>query len=216
MMQVLLDVFESQVNPEGNERFMFSDNVKAFDQSPGASFTALRGQLNRMLPRAAPFVWVSCSRSPKHNFGETAPSPGSSSENVLTVSNRFVPSEGQFYAEFPLTARKPGTYEIWLAARIPAQVRSQVRVRVGDKVLGPPDKPVSFYGDGFGWYRFGQVDLLKTTTNFRFECPASGRLSMALDIINVAVPGFRPQGPRIPVDWLKTLPVPKNPKPEKG
>lgn len=202
---LLLDNYDSVVNQSGAEQFTFSESVKGYDRSPGLSFTTLRAQLNRMAPRAAPYVWIAASRSPKHNFGETGPLVGTSSDNVLLLSNRFLPAEGIFFAEYPLTAHQIGVHEIWVAARIPGEFRDKVKVRVGERLLGPPSPPVSFYGDGFGWYKFGEAELQKGVTNFRFEVPATGRMNIALDVFNISPPGFRPQGPRMPLDWLNEL-----------
>lgn len=209
---LLLGAFETKVNPGGNEQYQYADAVKAFDRTPGQSFTTLRAQLNRMLPRAAPFVWIACSRSPKHNFSEATPQPGSASENLLVVSNRFAPEGGVFYAEYPLTPRKPGSYEVWISARIPQSLRDKVRLRVGEKMFGPPEGPVSLYGDGLGWYKFATLDLPKAATVFRFECPGDSPVDLGLDVIHIALPGFRPKGPRIPVEWLKGVELPKEPK----
>ncbi|MBS1714849.1 MAG: hypothetical protein JST30_11000 [Armatimonadetes bacterium] len=212
----LLDANENLVNPTGRERFQFLDAVKAFDRTPGASFLTLRAQLERIAPRAAPYLWIAATRSPRHNFGETGPVPGAASDTVLATSARL-PSFGvPLFAEYPLAPRLPGQYEVWIAARIPAALRSQVRMAVGDKVLGPPEKPLSYYGDGFGWYKFGDIELPKGVTNFRFECPMVQRAGIALDVVHVALPGFRPQGPRMPLDWLKSIVVPKGPEKGKG
>lgn len=215
-ISLLFAAFENLVNPGGNEQFVFADAVKAFDRSPGTSFLTLRAQFNRILPKAAPFLWISASRSPRHNFGQTSVSPGSSSDQVLDLSNRFPPAAGSYFAEYPLTPRKQGSYDVWVSARIPEAVRSQVRMRVGDKLLGPPERPVSFYGDGFGWYKFGAVELPRALTVFRFECPGTVGIGTSLDIVHIAMPGFRPQGPRIPTEWLRSVQPPKVPKPEKG
>ncbi|MBS1721539.1 MAG: hypothetical protein JSS66_00870 [Armatimonadetes bacterium] len=215
-LTILFDQFENQVNPNGNEQYIFAEAVKGFDRTPGSSFMTLRTQLNRMLPKAAPYVWIAASRSTKHNFGEAGPVSGSSSDNVLMTSTRFAPSGGRLSAEYPLTPRKSGVYGIWVAAQIPDELRSQVRVFAGDRMLGPPEKPTSFYGDGFAWYKFGEIELPRSLTSFRFECPAGAHANVALDVVLLAPTGFRPEGPRIPSAWLKEVQPVKVPKPGKG
>ena len=64
---------------------------------------------------------------------------------------------------------------------------------------------MSFYGDGFAWYKFGDIELQKGITNFRVELPQLTNSGIALDIICLANPGFRPQGPRQPLEWLKNM-----------
>ncbi len=215
-LTLLFDAFPNQVNVSGSEQYTFAESVKSFDRSPGASFMALRAQFTRLMPKAAPYVWIAASRSPKNNFGEALPVPGSSSETVLLAGTRLAPSEGVLYAEYPLTVRHAGQYEVWFAASIPSEVRDSCRVVVNDKPLGPPAKPVSYYGNGFGWYKFGDVDLERGTNNVRFECPSSRGLDIGLDVVNLAQPGFRPDGPRLPIEWLRTVSPPKGVKPEKG
>lgn len=204
-ISLLLDNFDSKVNLSGAEQYTFADAVKAYDRSPGASFETLRAQLMRLAPRAAPYVWVAASRSPKHNFGEYGPMVGSSSENVLLLSNRFRPAEGMFFAEYPLSPHVVGTHEVWVAAKIPPALRDKIRIRAGDRLLGPASSPVSYYGDGFGWYKFGEVEVQKGVTNFRIEVPSTAHGSLALDVIAISPPGFRPQGPKMPLDWLNNL-----------
>ncbi len=204
-LTVMLDTMDNVVNTGGGEKYQFADTVKSLERDPGIAFKTLRAQLYRIAPKAAPYVWIAASRSTNHNFGNVGPAVGSAYDNVLLLSNRFMPNQGFFFADYPLQPRVPGSHEVWLAARIPEFARDKIRVLAGDRLLGPPSNPVSFYGDGFAWYKFGDIELQKGITNFRVELPQLTNSGIALDIICLANPGFRPQGPRQPLEWLKNM-----------
>lgn len=206
-MTILLTAFENLANANGGEQYAFGETVRSFENSPGSSYATLRAQLNRLVPKAAPYLWISCSRATKHNFGEVSSSPGSASETVLTVKSRFTPENGVFSAEFPLSPRVPGTHEVWLSARVPKDAWDKMRIQCGERILGPPNPPVSYYGDGFAWFSFGDIELSKGATQFKVMLDGASKSSLALDVIMLAQPGFKPDGNRLPIDWIKSIDI---------
>lgn len=211
MLTVLLGQTDTKVDPAGGEFFAFGGAVKAFDVSPGPSYALLRSMLRRLAPKVAPYVWLSAARSPKHNFSETVKAVGSASEAVLALEPGLRPEAGVYFAEYPVTLRSSGQHEVWIAARIPEEGRSSVAAAIDGRPLSIQGPPVSLYGDGFGWYRLGDFTPEGANYTLVVRLPGDFKDRLSLDVVLIYPGRFVPDGPEPPVEFIKALPMPKQP-----
>jgi hypothetical protein len=211
MLTVLLGQTDTRVDPTGGEVFAFGSAVRAFESSPGPSFTMLRAMLRRLAPKVAPYSWLPAARSPKHNFSEVVKAAGSASEAVLTLEPGLKPESGTYEAEYPVSLRSSGPHEVWIAARIPEGAAGSLSATIAGRsfdVLGPPVGP---YGDGFGWYRLGEFVPDGPNHTLVLRSPGDFPSRLSLDVVMIHPGKFVPDGPEPPVDFIKTLPAPKRP-----
>ncbi|MCW5937880.1 MAG: hypothetical protein KIT11_11315 [Fimbriimonadaceae bacterium] len=206
-LATLFDHFENRVDPAGSEKYLFSGKLRDFEQEPGGSYKTLREQLNRLVPRAAPYTWIEAFRCPKHDFSEVRQTAGSASESTLALASRIRPSGDSFVGTWPIPRRASGKQEVWVAASVAGNDLSALTVTLGTAVLKPEAAPVSFYGAGFGWYKLGECDLSTQVETIQVRVEPRLGLDLELDVIVVGPPGFRPDGPRPPITFLSPSPT---------
>jgi hypothetical protein len=200
LMSALFGNFGLLVDPGGDQEFLFAQNTSAFKRNPIGGYTALMRQFNTLAPRATPYLWIEAERSPETNFGESQFVPGASAGDCLVLESKLSDSRG-YFARYPLKPRTKGEHEIWLAADIPQALRPEVSLLVDGKVLKITEPPVSYYGFGLKWYKFGKADL-KEGSEVRLQVSPAVTTSIKVDVL-VASPGvFRPDGSRLPMDFL--------------
>jgi hypothetical protein len=183
------------------ERMFFRDQIAAFERAPGSSFLALRAQLERIAELLARLVWLEAENPRATNFSETLPEPGASAEQVLSLRTPLPPPAGGYSATYMGEAKVEGDHEIWVAANIPTELLPAVALQIGDQTFRANGVPVSLYGRGFGWYRFGAVSLRPGPIDL--SVTVSGPADVRLDVIVLAPGAFRPDGPRMPLDLPK-------------
>lgn len=200
LMSALFSNFALLVDPGGDQEFVFAQNTSAFKRNPIGGYTALMRQFNTLAPRAAPYLWIEAERSPESNFGEPRFIPGSSSGEGLVLESKLSDSRG-YSARYPIRPRVKGAHEFWLAADIPAHLRSEVSLVVDGKVLTITEPPIQFYGLGLAWYKLGTADL-KEGSEAQLQVSPKVTSPIKVDVL-VASPGqFRPNGARLPLDFL--------------
>ncbi len=208
MLTALFDTMENRVDPTGQEKFAFLDTLQASKSRPAEAFKAMRAQLTKVVPRVAPYVWLSAARPRATNLGAPVRIPGSAFEQSLVLNTRLDPAAGVFYAEYQGNVRNEGEYEVWVSGRIPDAAREGWRVRIGAKTF-TPEPPVSVYGPGFAWSRFGTLNLPRGLIDLRLELSGQRGVEAVFDVVALMPVGFRPSGPRVPTEFLRSLPPPK-------
>ncbi len=200
-MTALFGNFGLLVDPGGDQEFLFAQNTTAFKRNPIGGYTALMRQFTSLAPRAAPYLWIEAERSPETNFGEPRYVPGASAGDALVLESKLSDSKG-YYARYPLRPRTKGAHEFWLAADIPASLRSEVTLVVDGKVLSITEGPKSFYGLDLAWYKLGTAEL-KPESEVRLQVSPRVSSPIKVDVL-VASPGpFVPNGSSLPLDFLR-------------
>ncbi len=204
----LLTVESNRVDATGSERLYFNQTLKGFARDPAASFATLRAQLRRLALKAAPFAWIEAEACRDHDFSEIVASPGASADAALTLAQRIVAPVAPHRINFQVNCRKAEEREFWIGARLPVQARDKVTVRMGDYVLKLKEGPVSYYGDGFAWYRAGTMKMPAGQAKMSLQVEPGAELDIAVDVIVATPSTFAPDGPNMPLDWLP-VPAPK-------
>jgi hypothetical protein len=93
---------------------------------------------------------------------------------------------------------KDDDVEIWMAAKIPKEERSEVRLIVGGEVFRLDEDPVSAYGAGFAWYHLGTTRVGGSNTNVRIEVKPKAGADLAIDAVLFYPGKFVPSGTRMP------------------
>ena len=98
-----------------------------------------------------------------------------------------------------LIVRNKGDQELWIAARIPEEFRSNVSVSLAGATYSIPQRGVSSYGDGYKWYQLGTVNLAGQNSALSIHVNAMHGADVGIDAI-VLYPGtFRPNGVQMPL-----------------
>ena len=192
--------FTLQIDPGGDQEFVFAQNVRAFKRNPIGGYSALVKHFQMLLPRAAPYLWIEAERSPETNFGEPGYVPGASGGDCLEMDSKLSDAK-VFYARYPLKPKVKGVHELWLSGDIPASVRDKVSLVVNGVVMHAPAMPVSYYGLGLAWYKFGSADL-SDSADVRIVVDASVDVPIQIDVLVASPTPFVPQGARMPTGFI--------------
>lgn len=178
----------------GEEQYRLADSLAAVERNPGGAFDALRQQLNRLNMAYGKYVWLEGEQCRETTFSEPLPVPGTSRNGALALKSRLAsPPEG-YFANYTPAARVEGVHEIWIAANIPPKHRSEVSLRIGDQVLKIQRGPVSLYAGGYGWYKMGDVSLVKGPIALQVAVDAREGADIALDAVVLIPDRFAPNG----------------------
>jgi hypothetical protein len=204
---------ERLINSQGKlQRFFdgqeldFINAAKAWDDHPGSSLISMTMLLQEMAPVASPFLWLEPERVREHNFSSVIDRAGASGGQTLSLSTMLPPGPDGYKLRFEFTPREPGLHEVWVAGRIPADQRSEIAVSIARDLLHMEDRPLGPYGDGLAWYRLGESDLPEGQHEFELMCESDSGARLELDVIVVAPKGWRPQGSKVPINWIIDLP----------
>ncbi|MDI9639461.1 hypothetical protein QPK87_18860 [Kamptonema cortianum] len=201
MIDAILSRFGSRADLAGTERYALQKWTDIYERSPGPAFLGVREQLRRLLVKAAPYAWVEGEEPVATTFGGRRAVVGASEGGVLTLSS-MMRSGTENTAQYRLNLLQQGDCEVWLAGRIPASLRGQVKLNVGGQTLVLDSDPVSYYGSGLAWYKFGNVTLRGTGLTATLSAPSVVPEPMHVDVLMVTADPFRPNGPRPPAAWL--------------
>jgi len=221
--QALLDVraavdsYPRLADTEGDALYKIKNIVDGFDRNPEASYRLIKDLQREKTIRIAPYVWLEAERTPDLLFASRGPLAGSSEGKVLLLGDKLGLG-GRSSVSFNVIPRQPGNHEVWIAAAVAPGDRDAVSVRLGSHSYDLSGVlPVSFYGDGLGWYKLGELDLngpetlLLSTTRLGVQ--------VSVDVVLVTPSKFTPRGPRPPMEFLKEMlgkPKPPAGPPGKG
>lgn len=190
---------QSQNTDIADLRFGFEDAARSVDRNPGASYEKMTASLRDLQIRVAPFVWLEGEKSAENNFSRIEENNACSNGKALTLDTLLKPgSEGYFATYNFRTKPSQEDMDIWLAARIPEQVRQFVTVEIGGTRLSLAN-PQSGYGDKFAWYYLGKVNLRKGSYTMTVRVSqAASEYEVGIDAILITPLPFRTLGPRMP------------------
>ncbi|MFY9233952.1 MAG: hypothetical protein WAO58_05765 [Fimbriimonadaceae bacterium] len=177
------------------ENFFFREAIASFDQNPGGSHASLRSYYWKLNARMGDFNWIEAEASRVHTFSESALEAGCSNGSVLSLRAPLAAKETDgYFAEFNVSPKSKEPLEVWISARVPGELRDNVRVLVGDQAFVLQGEPISRYGLGFGWYKLGSVTLVGRAAKLRIEVDVINAAELAIDTILLFPGGFTPNG----------------------
>ncbi len=191
------------------DRVFFKDHVAGFERNPGGSFALLRRSLEKLAYKVGRFAWIEAEASREHTFSEVLPSPGCSSEAVLSLRTQIAPESKDYWANYTVPVRTQADQELWIAARIPANRRKDVQAIIGGQTMTIAEGPFSPYGEGFAWYRLGKTRLAGGSSTIRIRVVGAQGADMALDVLLLTPDSFVPSGVTMPDPIDFSLPPPK-------
>lgn len=175
------------------ETFLFKDSASGFDRNPGGAFATMRIQLARMIKKVDRYDWIEAESCRSAAFGEAVSIPGCSGGSALGFDSPFASSVGGYRATFEVPAQSDSDLEVWIAARIPEDVRPFARLVVGGQQMEIPAESVSMYGTGFAWYRVGTTRLAGNKTTIEFRVQGIDATRVALDVLLLYPGQFQPR-----------------------
>jgi hypothetical protein len=189
------------------ERYGFADALAGLDVNPGGSFSTMRQWYWRLGGRYADYLWMEAEFSKNHNFSETQLRLGASNSYVLSLRTTLEAYAQSYYADYSFAARSESELEVWIAARIPAEMRQYVTLNIGGQVLGIQGEGLSKYGDGFAWYKLGTSRVVPGMNKIQLSVNAAQGAELAIDSILLYPGTFRPNGviPPDPIDFSSVV-----------
>lgn len=184
----------SRLPNQDSERLNFRDTIAAFDRNPGGSFLELRNQLARLRYLQANYIWIEAERTTGHTLSDVWQLGGLSANGALRLKSRIPARAEGFTANFVFTPRAEGDHTVWMAAKVPADLRRSVGLKIGEQTLRLNDEPMSPYSDGFAWFRMGTLRLSRSQVEAQLRIQARGQIEVAFDAILVTPGAFVPNG----------------------
>ncbi|MBL8049574.1 MAG: hypothetical protein JNJ45_12930 [Chthonomonas sp.] len=189
----------------------FEEAVKGMTRNPSGSFAQMRSTIARINLNLAPFSWIEAERSRDHTFSGVDKISGISNGSALTLHSRLSSDLFPLRASYPFEARANGMHTLWLAAKIPAQDRNKVRLRIGEQVYQLSPTPASSYGPDFAWYEAGELNLnVGQTMSVVVEVSGVRAVDLAVDAILITPNSFPAKGPTPPMTIVASKPPKKN------
>lgn len=186
------------------EVLAFRDGSKALDQNPSPGFQTMMNALQRMNNKLAPFMWLEAENFRDSNFSEVQLASGCINGAALSLRVNLIGLTNDFRSSYTFMPRSGQELEVWVAARIPREYRSNLSVFISGQMLKISSEPVSLYSNEYGWYRLGTTRLSGAQSTVEVRVSPTLGLDIALDAI-VLYPGqFRPNGVNQP-DALTAL-----------
>jgi len=200
---VLLKEAQTRGSDIITERVYFTDHINGFERNPGGAFPQMRQILRRAASKVGRATWVEAERSTETNFSEAESLPGCSGGGALALRTGIPAGAEGYFADFSIQVKTKEEQEVWIAAKIPAERRGDVRVIIDGQTLSITTDPLSSYGQGFAWYKLGTTRLAGTKAALRFEVKGAPGVEIGLDVLLLTPRAFRPSGinPPDPVDY---------------
>lgn len=177
------------------ERFLFQDSIRNMDRGPFAAYDTMRQQVERATRRLGLAAWIEAESIREHSFSETNAEPAASGGAVLSLRSPW-PHPDPFVAETTISSNLViRDVEVWIAGRFQGDSARHTRVIVNEASLGVPEQAIGQYGRGLGWRKLGALRLKDRGNTLRIEVDGEPGIDIALDVIAIVPPGFRPRGP---------------------
>jgi hypothetical protein len=177
---------------------MFKDFASGFDKNPSGTFAQMRVELARIGAKVGDVTFVEAQKSLEQNFSDTPVMPSCISGSALLLHTPLPPGPDGYFANFNLQVRTKEPQDVWLAAEIPAELRPEVQVLINGQPFSISDPPLSFYGDGFAWYKMGSTRLGGSTMKASIVVNGPGNMPIALDALVLTPRDFKPDGVNLP------------------
>jgi len=153
----------------------------------------------RLANRFAQYSWIEAENSRDNNFSEPLEQLGCSGGRCLALKSSLESFAQAYYAEYSIPARSAAELEVWVAARIPVQIRPYVTLSIGGQTLNIQGEGLSPFGAGFAWYKLGTTKLASGgNVKIRLSVDAPQGADMAVDTILLYPGSFRPNGVFLP------------------
>jgi hypothetical protein len=185
----------------GSEEFQFNRTKAAFQESPGASFTSLTLQLDRLARATAPFDWQEGERPSETTFVSGRDRAGASRGRVA-VAECAIPLAGMVMnAIYDTAAKEDDQHTVWISGRFPEDWRQRMVALVQGVPLTPASDPVLQYGDGLSWLPFRAVGIKAGPAPIEIRFMPSRDARLEIDAVVLAKPSFVPEDGRLPLGW---------------
>jgi hypothetical protein len=182
----------------GDFRFLFENSVQKLKENPAGAFVSMMDAFRKMQIVIGMFCWVEGEAFEETNFGHVYSSPACSAERALGLKTALAPTSAGYFATYRMPT-KFGACDLWIAASIPAKTRPYVEVIVNNMPFSLPDKPLSFYGSDFAWFKVATLQLQPGTQTVSIRIRKEAPLYAAsIDAVLLTPFNFRPDGPRLP------------------
>lgn len=180
------------------ELVSFRDYGAGFDRSPSGNFVQLRQLLRRLGDKVGDVTVLEGEKSLDSNFSDAPFLPGCIGNSALVLKSALPPGPDGYYANYSFQTRSLESQDVWIAAAIPPEFRKLVTITVNGQVMSLTNSPVSFYGDGFGWYKVGSTKLSRGISKIHVQVSDSVQALVALDAIVLTPRPFFPDGISLP------------------
>lgn len=190
----------------GDNKFFFEDARKRIRDNAYTAWESMLNETKNVVRKLSKIIWIEGEQPSSSNFGYVTQNVACSGEKAYVIKTPFqTTDQSGLGASYRFRILEPGDYEIWLAARIPQNLRPFVNIELtGGTIYGVPDTPAAGYGSDFAWYRIGLSNLKEGNYDVRIRVsPNAKEVDVMIDAILLTRNRFNPKGPRMPY-WLAT------------
>jgi hypothetical protein len=175
------------------EAAFYNQYLGAVERNPGGAYSLLRPLLYRVLSKSMGFFWYEAESLRDSLYSEPRLEGSASSGAVLSGMSRMQTPVG-FGLSIRPAIRIPGNYELWVAGRIPAEIRSQLTASAIGLSFPFTTDPISPYGDGFAWFKVADLTLERGTTPIDIRLDGTSSSPIDFDVVLLIPQGYRPLG----------------------
>lgn len=190
----LVQAADAQHRDVSEERIGFRDALNGFDRNPGGNFSAMRNYLYRLGAKVGNSTWIEGEVSGDTNFSEVGTEGSCSGGKALMLSTPFSAGSEGYHADYSIPVKTGDEQTVWVAARIPRELRDSTMVQLAGQAMVIRGEPVGLYGDGFGWYKLGVTRLSAGPAKLRILCNGAKGADLAVDVIVLTPAAWQPSG----------------------
>jgi len=188
----------SLIHDNNEDSYYLRNALASFERNPGATFLDLYGRFRTANQRFGRFTWIEAERSPTTTFSERVGQSGCSGGAILALHTPVSTDSKGFYAEYTIPVRTGDEQDVWIAARLPSDLKSAVTLEIGDQRLTPDGDATGFYSTGFAWYHLGSTQLKGSNQKVILRVFAPEGADLAVDAILLCPGRFQPSGITMP------------------
>ncbi|MGE0001290.1 MAG: hypothetical protein AB7F50_10690 [Fimbriimonadaceae bacterium] len=199
----ILDRYGAWVDVAGSEKLNLRAALEAIDLDPLGSLEMLDRHARRLTVSCAPYAWISLDRVEDGPLATGIVHEGASLGRAGSAAAGWPGQASTPWSSWSFSCKAEGDFEAWLATNADDETLPTLQLTVGGATMRPIGPAVSLYGGGFRWVPFGLAKLASGTVVVKLSCSSERKTEFLLDALVLAPSGFRADGPRPPVAFLR-------------
>jgi hypothetical protein len=200
----LLKVAEARKLDSASHRSVYQEAKRNLTVGTAAVVhNMVQPNLSQLRRELTPYIWLEGERSSSHNFTGIAYQPGASAGTYLRLDRLSAPQAGVMRARYLFDIRRDGSYEIWIAGRVPGRPGvSPLLWQIDDEVaveLRQAEPKGADYASGLAWFTLGRLTLKAGRHELTLVVAEKaegegGKYAAGIDTVVLSQEPFNPRG----------------------